>query len=38
LGSPTFFSISASCSRSEGASKIAPQIAHFIAHGGIFAF
>src|SRR6266700_3250232 len=38
LGSPTFFSISANWSRREAASKIAPQIAYFVAHRSVFAF
>src|SRR3954465_13528754 len=38
LGSATFFSTSASCARSLGASKIAPQVGDLLPHGSVLAF
>src|SRR3954466_16123446 len=38
FGSATFFSTSASCARSLGASKIAPQVGDLLPHGSVLAF
>src|SRR5438270_14063892 len=38
FGSETFFSTSANCARSLGASKIAPQLGDLLPHGSVLAF